>query len=172
MNITTIIISAVLVSIDALLVGAIVGTKQKFHFAKYALSLLIISILIFGGFLIGVFINNYINLNLTYVSGAIFLILGLKNILTKEKEDEKVLSILQLSALIFSLSLDGAILCFSTAFNYNHIIVPIVVCAVHYLFLLFGWVCFSKFTKKFKHANLISGCALILLGALKIFGIG
>ncbi len=172
MNVTSIIISAVLVSIDALLVGAIIGTKQKFNFAKYLLSLLIISVLIFAGYALGMFIKNYIDLDLRYFSGAIFLILGLKNIFTKEKETEGNLSIPQLSALVFSLSLDGALLCFSTAFSYTSVIMPVVVCVVHYLFLLLGWLILSLFSKKIKHANLISGCALIVLGLLKILGVG
>lgn len=172
MSITVVLVSAVLVSIDALLVGAIIGTKQKFNFAKYLLSLLIISVLIFAGYALGMFIKNYIDLNLQYFSGAIFLILGLKNIFTKEKDEESALSIWQLSALVLSLSLDGALLCFSTAFNYSSVVVPVIVCGVHYLFLLLGWLVLSLFSKKIKHANLISGCALLVLGALKILGIG
>jgi len=166
-----IFLMSLLVSLDALFVGIAIGNSQKFKISKFLISILTITILVFMGYSIALILRRYIEIDLKYFSIIVFLIIGIKNLFEKEKDKEKTLSIKELLILNFTLSLDGTILAFSTVFSDTRIIIPIVICLIHFILLFVGWILASIISNKFKYSNIISGFALITLAILKIFNV-
>lgn len=162
---------AVLVSLDALFVGFSIGNQQKFNALKFLVSILVISFLIFLGYALAIIIKQFVTIDLKYFSIVVFLFFGIKNLFSKPDEIEKKLSFKSLIILNLTLSLDGSILAFSTAFTDERIVIPVIICVFHYLLLCGGWLIGSLISKNFKYSNILSGLALISLAILKLFGV-
>ena len=168
MTYSQVFLMSLLVSLDALFVGFAIGNVQKFKISKFVISISCITILVFLGYLLALLLRKYIEVDLKYFSIIVFLIIGIKNLFEKQKSENKALSLKELILLNFTLSLDDTILAFSTAFSDTRIIIPIIICACHFILLFLGWIFSSLVSNKFRFSNIISGLALITLAILKI----
>lgn len=167
-----ILITSILVALDALFVGMSIKLQKGYKtYFSFVISAIIFAMCIASYFIAGA-VREVIKFNTSYIIGGVFLLLALRNFFAKDEEK----MILKLGAIIvlgLIMSVDGfAATAALTIEQGKTFLIPVFVTAFHLLFLLIG--CFvARFMKKLPHKthNKISACCLALVAILNFAGV-
>ena len=174
MDYTLLLVSSVLVSIDAALAGVSLGIKSKYKF-KYSLTtLVIVLIMTLLSFILAYFIKKTVHNGFDIISGVLFIIIGLKSLFDVLSKNEKSyeVNLLQICSIGFAIGIDASVATFTLSLSFFNILVPLIVTFMHFAFLSVGWVLSNIFIRaKGKVLSLVSSIFFIVIGSLKISGV-
>ena len=161
-----IIITAILVSLDALFVGMSLKLQKGFRLAYLFVIASIILITSLAAYFVAGAIAEHVTFETSVFVGAAFLILGIRSLFDKD-EDQMAMATGTIAVLGLIMSIDGVVA--TTALTIEHgkiLLTPFLMPIGHLLFLLAG-CCIAKFIKtSHKVHKVISATCLFLVAIL------
>jgi len=177
----TAILAGLLVSIDAFFIGISFGTQKRckfWHIIAINIGLFLLCIL---GYFLGVWIGNYLDLELDLVIGMLFITLGLWVMLSyflfehrKKKDSEDAINNkkqinIWLTGIFMSIEAMFITIALVLTLNVTTILIPITVALAHFVYCTITFF-LAKYLRRFPPmlGHVISGVALIVYGVLAI----
>jgi len=161
-----IILTAILVSLDALFVGMSLKLQKGFKMIYLFIIASIILATSAAAYFVAGAIVQYITFETSVLVGAAFLILGIRSLFDKD-EDKMAMTAGTIAVLGLIMSIDGVVA--TTALTIEHgkvFLTPFFMPSGHLLFMLAG-CCIAKFIKtSHKVHNIISASCLFLIALL------
>jgi len=166
-----IIITATLVSLDALFVGMSLKLQKDFkRFFLFVIAAIIFCMSVIAYFLAGALIQ-YIDFKTSWIVGSAFLLLGIRNLFAKD-EEKMALVIRAIVILGFVMSVDSIVGTIAVTVEHGKTFVsPVAMAAGHLVFLMIGSFAarFIKMSHKFH--NIISAACLFFVAVLNFAGV-
>ena len=161
-----IVITALLVSLDALFVGMSLKLQKGFKLIYLFIIASIILVTSVISYFVAGAITEYISFETSVLVGAAFLILGIRSLFDKD-EDKMVMAAGTIAVLGLIMSIDGVVATTAlTIENGKVLLTPFLMPAGHLLFMLIG-CCAAKYIKtSHKVHNIISASCLFLVAIL------
>lgn len=158
-----VLIVALTVSIDSFFCGLSLTKNKKITLEVIKIISVVLLMCLFANFL-GVYFSNLFSLNYEIFGGAIFILIAILELCSKQQDFSTPL------CLGFAIGLDGSCANFSLAImGYNSIFTPIILTLFHLIFLVLGvLVTKIKFFKKISENKFVAPIILSLLGLYKI----
>jgi len=170
MNIV-IIITVLLVSVDALFIGMYLKLQNNFKHHYLLLLAFIKLICCMIAYLLASVIMKYINFDINFLVGIIFLILALETFFAGENK-QKTINISSIILFGIIISLDGVLVTMVLTIDFGQIIlIPLFVTISHLLFLITGSLAASYIETSYKLQNTISASCLLTIAILNFIGI-
>ncbi len=174
-NITTNLLIAVALSMDAFSISVCMSTSNLLTKMKVVIFPIIVGIFHFIMPLLGNCLGLVISINLgkiaDYILGIIFLILSIELITSKEKEDTLKINYLYLLLIALTVSVDSFTVGLGLSLNHQYsLLSSLIFCVVSAIFTVLGTTIGKYLNKRIeKKANLIGSILLFLLSIKYIF---
>jgi len=166
-----IIVTTMIVSIDAFFVGMALKLQNNFKPRVVLLISSVIATICFSAYFVAGKLAEYINFNTSWIVGVAFLLLGIRHLFSKEKEKGNI-SLRTIIALGVLMSVDAVVA--TTVLTLEHgpsILTPVLASLGHLMFLLIGGS-IARFIKTRKKAHKVfSASCLFFIAALNFLGI-
>jgi len=168
---TAIIVTTMLVSIDAFFVGMALKLQNNFKPRVVFLISLVIATICFSAYLVAGLLTEYINFQTSWIVGFAFLLLGIRHLFSKGKEKETI-SLRTIVALGVLMSVDAVVATVVLTLEHGQsILTPTLASMGHLMFLLVGgFIARLIKTSKKTHKIFSAGC-LFFIAALNFLGI-
>ncbi|MCL2540248.1 MAG: manganese efflux pump MntP family protein [Firmicutes bacterium] len=165
-------VTAILVSLDALFVGVMLGLKKR----QSAFVLAYIALITFGVCLLAGYIGSLLQLGIeALISGAVFIIIGIRNMFSLKNADsgqKPQFGLVETTFLALALSVDGAAAALGLSLENQSIwFVSGCFAAAGFVLMIIGLVAGKwGLTKFIKKVFWLPGLLLVLMGIHKIAG--
>ena len=168
---TPIIITAALMSLDALFVGMSLKLLGTFKWSYiFIISSIIFALSVVSYFVAGA-LAGYIDFETSWIAGSAFAALGIRNLFAK---DEEKMALGMGTIIVFGLimSIDSMIGTVAVTIEYGEMFLsPVFMAGGHLLFLLIG-CCAARFIRtSHKIHNILSASCLFIVAALNFTGV-
>ena len=168
MALTSIFIIALFVSVDSFFVGMFTTAQKGFKVLHLSLMALVVAAFCFLAYGLSALIAPYINFELGYIAGAIFVCIGVSSVLSNPEEVQKVPTLKNVFLFGALLAADGMVAVVSVTMVRRTVLMPIAVSLVHLVFSFIGSLVALKVKTNPTVRNWIAGGSLIILGWLNI----
>ena len=162
----SILITAALVSLDAIFVGMSLKQQRGFQTGFLFVIAAIILALCIPAFFVAGLIAEHISFSTSWVVGAAFVLLGVRSLFDKD-EDTMTMAIGPIVLLGLVMSIDGIVATVALTIDQGSIfLTPVLMPAGHLLFLFVGSYAARHIRLSHKYHNIISASCLFLVAML------
>ena len=136
---SAIIVTAALISIDALFVGMSLGSQKNFRHICFFVIAAIIFVICLSAALAASALRDYITFDTSLLVGGAFILLGVLSLFSKEEKKPERLAFGSLVVLGLVMSVDCAVGAAALTIDHSfHILTPVAITVGHLLYLPIG----------------------------------